>query len=237
MAEQFANNAVTSLLHPMGISDTTLTVVDPASFPLIPEFRLLIDLELMYVTAVAGAVFTVTRAIEGTTATAHTISSEVVLPFTAASIQNVHGPAGTPGTQFRTGTGVPSNSLGIDGDLYLRTTTGDVYLRSSGTYSIVENIIGPTGATGATGAAGTPGTQFRTGTTVPSNSLGIDGDLYLRTTTGDVYLRSSGTYSIIENITGPTGATGPNKEPLTVKDADVPAILFGADGDVIMVVV
>lgn len=98
---------------------------------------------------------------------------------------------------------------------------------------------GPTGATGtaATVAAGSttttaPGTSanvtnvgsssaatfnfsipagsvWRSGSTVPSNGTGLDGDFYLRTTNGDVYQRSGGTYSVIANITGPTGATGP----------------------------
>lgn len=61
------------------------------------------------------------------------------------------------GSVWRDGSGVPSNSLGNDGDYYLRTSNGDVYAKSSGTYSVVGNIRGPAGATGATGAAGPPG--------------------------------------------------------------------------------
>lgn len=60
-------------------------------------------------------------------------------------------------TKIRTGTTVPSNSLGVNGDLYIRTTTGDLYLRSAGTYSIVANLTGPTGSTGSTGAPGAAG--------------------------------------------------------------------------------
>lgn len=127
------------------------------------------------------------------------------------------GSNGTNGATWRQGSSVPSNGTGVDGDFYLRTTTGDVYQRSAGTYSIIANITGPqgptgatgsAGATGSTGAAGTNGATWRSGSSVPSNGTGVDGDFYLRTTTGDVYLRASVTYSIVANITGPTGATG-----------------------------
>jgi hypothetical protein len=55
------------------------------------------------------------------------------------------------------GTTVPASGLGVNGDLYLRTTTGDVYQKASGAWSIVGNIMGPAGATGATGPAGPTG--------------------------------------------------------------------------------
>jgi hypothetical protein len=73
------------------------------------------------------------------------------------------------------------------------------------TIPIVEGPEGPTGATGATGAAGS---VWRNGSGAPSNSLGVNGDYYLDTATGNVYTKSSGAYSIVANIEGPTGATG-----------------------------
>lgn len=111
------------------------------------------------------------------------------------------GPAGTNGTNGATwtsGTAVPSG--GVNGNYYLRTSNGDVYLRSSGTWSVVANLVGPTGPTGANGATWTSGTA------VPSG--GANGDYYFRTSTGDVYLRTAGTWSIISNLTGPTGPAG-----------------------------
>lgn len=41
---------------------------------------------------------------------------------------------------------------------------------------------------------GTPGTQIRSGTTLPPNSLGIEGDLYLLKTTGVLYKKCKGKY-------------------------------------------
>jgi hypothetical protein len=128
-----------------------------------------------------------------------------------ANIKGATGAAGTNGTNgatWRTGSGVPSNALGVDGDLYLNTATSDVYLRTSGTYAITANIKGATGATGTNGTNGTNGATWRTGSGTPSNGTGVDGDLYLNTTTSDVYQRASGTYSVIANIKGATGAAG-----------------------------
>ncbi len=58
------------------------------------------------------------------------------------------GTPGAPGSKWRTGSGVPANSLGVDTDQYLNTATGDVYTRSSGTYSVTGNIRGTAGAVG-----------------------------------------------------------------------------------------
>lgn len=94
-------------------------------------------------------------------------------------ISDVPGGSGTPGSIWRVGTGAPSNSVGVDTDLWLDGATGDVYQRASGLYALVCNIrgpAGPTGATGATGPQGPPGTGGTTDTGVPANALlGADG--------------------------------------------------------------
>lgn len=69
--ERFRNNAATTLNGAITAAATTLTVTSAAAFPTAGEFRLLIEAEILLVTAVAGAVFTVTRGAEGTTAAAH----------------------------------------------------------------------------------------------------------------------------------------------------------------------
>lgn len=70
------------------------------------------------------------------------------------------GPQGVPGDDgatWSTGSGAPTG--GNDGDLYLRTSNGDVYLKSGGVWGVIDNLTGPTGATGATGATGPTGPQ------------------------------------------------------------------------------
>lgn len=64
------------------------------------------------------------------------------------------GPPGAAGSQIRSGSGVPSNALGVNGDYYLRTTTEDLYVKSAGTYSILVNLKGSTGSAGANGSPG-----------------------------------------------------------------------------------
>jgi len=121
---------------------------------------------------------------------------------------------GVAGSGWLNGSGAPSGGLGSNGTYYLDTANGDVYVKVSGSWgSPVTNIKGPTGATGAagaagstgaTGAAGAAGSVWRNGSGVPSNGTGIDGDYYLNTANGDVYLRTSGIYSIVTNIKGPS---------------------------------
>lgn len=65
------------------------------------------------------------------------------------------------------------------------------------------------GVTGPTGPTGPDGNDWSTGATVPDNGDGDNGDLYLRTSNGDVYEKSSGTWSVVANITGPEGDPGP----------------------------
>jgi hypothetical protein len=48
-------------------------------------------------------------------------------------------------TQWRTGSGVPSNSLGLDGDLYLNSANGDYYVRTAGAYVKLATLNGTAG--------------------------------------------------------------------------------------------
>lgn len=115
-------------------------------------------------------------------------------PWTALA----YGGGGGGGTWLN-GTGVPGPALGNDGDYYLRTTTGDVYAKTSGAWDIVANITGP---------AGTAGSRWYNGTGVPAAGLGVNGDYYLRTTTNDVYAKASGSWSVVGNFQGSPGPKG-----------------------------
>lgn len=53
------------------------------------------------------------------------------------------GPQGDPGLATNyTGTGAPSSGLGSDGETYIDASNGDIYLKSSGTWSQTTNIRG-----------------------------------------------------------------------------------------------
>ena len=140
------------------------------------------------------------------------------------------GEAGKDGATWLSGTVVPTNSIGKDGDFYLLTTTNDVYKMSSGVWAIITNLKGTKGDTGEAGAT------WLSGTTVPASSLGNNGDFYLHTATYDIYKKTSGAWAVIANIKGGKGDTG-NDGADGVDGAawfygtDVPASSLGADGD------
>lgn len=74
----------------------------------------------------------------------------------------------------------------------------------------LASIKGDQGNQGIQGNPGSNGITYtwRNGSSVPASGLGIDGDYYLKTDTGDVYLKSSGSWSIVANIKGPAGGGG-----------------------------
>src|SRR5262245_26734501 len=87
LPEVYTNSAVTTLQLSMLAGDTTCTIADPTNFPSTNgQYRIIINNEIMLVTAVAGSVLTVTRAQEGTTAVAHSAGATVAGIATAASI-------------------------------------------------------------------------------------------------------------------------------------------------------
>jgi hypothetical protein len=57
---------------------------------------------------------------------------------------------GVSGTFWRTGAGAPSNSLGSNGDFYLNTSTGGIYKKASGSYSLVYTAGGGSSTCGST---------------------------------------------------------------------------------------
>lgn len=124
------------------------------------------------------------------------------------------GPAGATGATWYTSTGAPSSGLGSNNDFYLNSTNGDVYEKQSGSWVLVANIKGQQGDPGVAGAAGPAGVAGQNGATwfsaagAPSGGTGVNGDFYLNTTTGDVYKKISGTWTLVGNILGPVGPQG-----------------------------
>lgn len=85
--ELFADDAYTTLASDITSGSTTLSVHDAANFPTEGNFRIRIGNELMLVTSVSGTTFTVTRAIESTTASSHEEGSLVVAIVTAGGME------------------------------------------------------------------------------------------------------------------------------------------------------
>jgi hypothetical protein len=84
-------------------------------------------------------------------------------------------PSSLTGTIWRVGNGVPSNTLGKNGDFYLDASTDNVYEKVGGTYLLVANFKGQKGNPGNPGNPGTPGRDGINGLTIPGRR-GEDGE-------------------------------------------------------------
>ena len=93
------------------------------------------------------------------------------------------------------GSGVPNDGLGEDGDFFLRTDTRRVYRKVSGSWDVLVDLSSADAAT------------WHDGSGVPSNSLGNNGDFYFRTTNATIWTKSGGTWSQQIDIDGQDGAT------------------------------
>ena len=154
--------------------------------------------------------------------------TSLIGPTGATGANGTNGTNGTNGATWYTGTGSPSGVVsGNAGDLYLDTTTQNVWKCVSGTnwgsvpIANIKGATGATGATGSTGAAGTPGSVWYSGAGTPSSGTGINGDYYLNTSNGDVFLKVSGSWGTrIENLTGPAGTGSGTVTSVSVTSAN-----------------
>jgi hypothetical protein len=73
-AEQYANLAATTLSGNGGSitsGATSMIVASASAFPTVGQFRVIVESEIMIVTAVSGTTFTITRGAESTSAASH----------------------------------------------------------------------------------------------------------------------------------------------------------------------
>jgi hypothetical protein len=80
------------------------------------------------------------------------------------------------GSKWWTGSGAPAGALGVVGDVYLNTATGDVYQKTAAAaWTLTGNIRGPAGPQGPAGAQGATGAQGPTGATGSQGAQGPQG--------------------------------------------------------------
>lgn len=85
--------------------------------------------------------------------------------------------------RLRHGEGPPDDSLGNNGDIYVDLSTGDVYQKTSSSYTIITGGGGggPAGVFGSTVANDPNGVQSATGRAV---FIGADGSIWYKNTAG-----------------------------------------------------
>ena len=155
-------------------------------------------------------------------ATTGTVTGAVVLQWGTPGLAGAAGAAGYS-PKWIVGAGVPSSGTGNNSDMAINSTTGDVYgPKAAGAWGeIAANIKGATGSAGAAGSNGTNGSNGSNGAAgyspnfivaagAPSSGTGNNGDMYVNSTTSDVYgPKAAGAWgSIAANIKGATGSAG-----------------------------
>ena len=91
LLEQFSNGGTTTLNGSISDSDTTITVTSSTPFPSTGNFRLVIESEILLVTAVSGSDFTVVRGYESTAPASHADTTAVSLVLTSGSVDRWGG--------------------------------------------------------------------------------------------------------------------------------------------------
>lgn len=88
MADNFSNDARTTLTGSMAVADTSMVIADGSLFPA-PPFRARVESELLRVTATAGNTWTIERGIEGTAAASHPAGAAVAHVLTAGALTDM----------------------------------------------------------------------------------------------------------------------------------------------------
>jgi hypothetical protein len=122
----------------------------------------------------------------------------------------VPGPTGATGATGATGPKGDTGDAGADGsDGADSTVPGPTGATGPQGIQGIQGIPGNDGLDGSDGIDGADGSVWYTGADAPEGVLGVIGDFYLDHASGDVYEKTgSTTWTLRENIIGPTGADG-----------------------------
>jgi hypothetical protein len=129
--------------------------------------------------------------------------------------------------QLFTGEGLPSKKLGKNGNVYIQTTTLDVYLKINGDWVKTGNLSGGAGIPGPTGPPGPPGpggdgATGETGATGSTGATGETGATGSTGATGETGATGSTGATGETGATGSTGATGETGATGTIADFACP---------------
>lgn len=126
--EQFANNRSSTLNGSINNSVTTVTVNDGSVFPSTGQYRVIVDTEIMLVTARSGNDLTVTRGAEGTSAASHSNGAALTLILTAGALdQRTIDECGAGAIGSRPSTGKEGRLYLPDSGLTMHRDTGAVW--------------------------------------------------------------------------------------------------------------
>ena len=139
------------------------------------------------------------------------------------------GNNGQDGKDILSGTSDPASETGKEGDKYVNTTTGDIFVKKNGQWEREGNLKGPkgdkgedgvAGAAGQNGQNGRDGKDILSGTSDPTSDTGKEGDKYVNTTTGDIFVKKNGQWEREGNLKGAKGDKGDTPTITTQPGAD-----------------
>ncbi len=107
---------------------------------------------------------------------------------------------------------------GKDTDLWLNTSTADLFQKSGGAWTQIGSFRGPTGATGPTGAIGAVGPTGDTGPRGPAGNVYIDVPKSPTPSEGDWYFRTSPPHLEVYDATRAGGWVTIYDKPRTYAD-------------------
>ena len=237
MSDQFANLAISSTAHAVGVAGLVLTVQPGhgARFAA-PPFNATVwppnlypdptNAEIVRVTAINGDDLTIARAQEGTTPRdivasdliANTVTAKLLVEMSAPGAPGDPGPQGPKGDPGATGpAGAPgaTGPAGVDGAPGAQGPKGD-----PGTTGATgpagaqgpQGVAGPTGAQGPKGDPGTAGATGPAGAPGATGPAGVDGAPGAQGPKGDPGATGATGPAGAQGpqgVAGPTGATGP----------------------------
>lgn len=130
MREQYVNAATTTLAAAITtLSQSSITVADATAFPPNPQFRVIINGEILLVTAVSGVTWTVSRGVEGTQPTTCSAGTIVDHILTSAALQELRLDTFMIGPYAD----LPSTGASVTGDLFVPTDSFYDIIRFNGT--------------------------------------------------------------------------------------------------------
>jgi hypothetical protein len=133
-----------------------------------------------------------------------------------STIPGPKGDQGIPGNTILYGTVDPVNSVGLNGNFYINTTTNFMFGPKA-------NDIWPAG-TSIVGPQGTPGNTVLYGAADPVAGTGVDGNFYINTTSHFMFgPKAGGAWPAGTSLVGPQGPQGVTGS-VTIAVSDTPPV-------------
>lgn len=141
VTETYSNSGSTTLSGTITAGAASLVVNSAATFPLAPQFRILVDSEYMLVTSLVGTTFNITRGIEGSVAASHSDGAVITQVLTSGGLVGVAGSVNLSDKVSN----LPST--GVIGRLFVPTDASYVYQEQSSGWSaygpVIPNLSSP----------------------------------------------------------------------------------------------